>query len=209
MKILNAFAGIGGNRKLWDDCHIVTAVEIDQNIASVYHERYPKDKVVVGDAMQYIIDHYHDYDFIWASPPCHSHSKIRRMASITGQYAPVFPDMTLYSLILFLQNYYQGKYVVENVIPYYKPLIKPSLQLDRHLFWSNFQISHIDVKKDRIHQYVSGAAEFKMLGLNADGIKNKCAVIRSQVNYEVGDHILRCASDQVRYVQGCLFDGIE
>ena len=34
MKVLNLYAGIGGNRKLWTNCE-VTAVELDQKIAAV------------------------------------------------------------------------------------------------------------------------------------------------------------------------------
>lgn len=35
MKILNLYAGIGGNRKLWGDDHEITAVEIESKIASI------------------------------------------------------------------------------------------------------------------------------------------------------------------------------
>lgn len=35
MKILNLYAGIGGNRALWENCE-VTAVELDEKIADVY-----------------------------------------------------------------------------------------------------------------------------------------------------------------------------
>jgi DNA (cytosine-5)-methyltransferase 1 len=37
MRILNLYAGIGGNRKLWTDCE-VTAVENVQHIADVYKQ---------------------------------------------------------------------------------------------------------------------------------------------------------------------------
>lgn len=33
MKILNLYAGIGGNRKLWGNEHDITAIEYDENIA--------------------------------------------------------------------------------------------------------------------------------------------------------------------------------
>ena len=36
MKILNLYAGIGGNRTLWGDKHEVTAVEINAEIAGIY-----------------------------------------------------------------------------------------------------------------------------------------------------------------------------
>lgn len=35
MKILNLYAGIGGNRKLWGNEHEITAVELDPDIAAI------------------------------------------------------------------------------------------------------------------------------------------------------------------------------
>ena len=37
LKVLNLYAGIGGNRKLWENVE-VTAVEIEPDIATVYQE---------------------------------------------------------------------------------------------------------------------------------------------------------------------------
>ena len=74
MKILNLYAGIGGNRKLWGDEHKVTAVENVKEIAKVYKKFFPKDKIVITDAHQYLLKHYKEFDFIWSSPPCPSHS---------------------------------------------------------------------------------------------------------------------------------------
>lgn len=48
MKVLNLYAGIGGNRKLWTDVE-VTAVENEQYIADVYKELYPADTVIVAE----------------------------------------------------------------------------------------------------------------------------------------------------------------
>ena len=70
MKILNLYAGVGGNRKLWEDGHEITAVEHNSEIAEVYQDLYPSDKVVVADAHQYLLENYKDFDFIWSSPPC-------------------------------------------------------------------------------------------------------------------------------------------
>ena len=67
MKILNLYAGIGGNRKLWGDEHEVVAVENDPNIAKIYQDFFPNDKMVVADAHLYLLEHYKDYDFIWTS----------------------------------------------------------------------------------------------------------------------------------------------
>ena len=53
IKVLNLYAGIGGNRKLWPDNVEVTAVELDPVIAEVYKGFFPDDEVVVGDAHDY------------------------------------------------------------------------------------------------------------------------------------------------------------
>jgi DNA (cytosine-5)-methyltransferase 1 len=142
MKILNLYACLGGNRYKWDevaDDLEITAVELDPELARMYQERFPNDKVIVADAHQYLLDHYKEFDFIWSSPPCPSHSRIRfgQANSNRENYNPIYPDMTLYQEIIFLDNYYKGKYVVENVIPFYEPLI-PAQKRGRHLYWCNF-----------------------------------------------------------------------
>ena len=77
LKILNLYSGIGGNRKLWGDEHKITAVEYDSKIADIYSQLYPNDEVIVGDAKEYLLNNYENYDLIWASPPCPSHSLAR------------------------------------------------------------------------------------------------------------------------------------
>jgi DNA (cytosine-5)-methyltransferase 1 len=137
-KILNLYACLGGNRYKWDevaDNLEITAVELDPEAARLYKERFPKDKVIVADAHQYLLDHYKEFDFIWSSPPCPSHSRARFARRNTT--SAVYPDLKLYEEILFLENYFEGKYCVENVIPYYDPLI-PAQKRDRHLYWTNF-----------------------------------------------------------------------
>ena len=119
MKVLNLYACLGGNRLLWDNCE-VTAVELDKELARLYQERFPNDKVIVADAHQYLLDHYQEFDFIWSSPPCPSHSRARFWNTKAKR---IYPDLKLYEEILFLDTHFSGKYVVENVIPYYKPLI--------------------------------------------------------------------------------------
>jgi len=138
LKILNLYACLGGNRLLWDDCE-VTAVELDPELARMYQERFPNDIVIVADAHQYLLDHYKEFDFIWSSPPCPTHSRARFWGSGSGKMEVLYPDMSLYQEILFLQHYFKGKWVVENVIPFYEPLI-PAKKIGRHLFWSNFFI---------------------------------------------------------------------
>lgn len=138
MKVLNLYACLGGNRLLWENCE-VTAVELDPELARMYQERFPNDKVIVADAHQYLLEHYKEFDFIWSSPPCPSHSRAAFGArkSDTSNHKPVFPDLKLYEEVLFLKHYFDGKYCVENVIPYYEPLI-PAKKRGRHLYWTNF-----------------------------------------------------------------------
>ena len=147
MKILNLYAGIGGNRKLWGTKHEITAIEIDEEIAGVYKGNFPHDTIIVTDAHQYLLDHYQEYDFIWSSPPCPSHSKLCFSKNIKS-----YPDMKMYQEILLLKSWFKGKWCIENVIPYYEPLIKHSVMLGRHLFWTNFPVepkefTNIDVSR--------------------------------------------------------------
>ncbi|KKN62897.1 hypothetical protein LCGC14_0507500, partial [marine sediment metagenome] len=116
MKILNLYAGIGGNRKLWPAEHEVTAIENNKEIAEIYQDFFPNDKVIVTDAHQYLLKHYKEFDFIWSSPPCPTHSQLRKGLSMEYGAKAVYPDMKLYEEILFLQGYFKGKWVVENVI---------------------------------------------------------------------------------------------
>jgi DNA (cytosine-5)-methyltransferase 1 len=145
MKVLNLYAGIGGNRKLWEDVE-VTAVELNPQIAKIYSDFFPKDKMVVADAHQYLLDHFKEFEFIWSSPPCPSHSKIRIYSAVArGQNEPIYPDMRLYQEVLLLRHYFKGKWVVENVIAFYEPLIRPN-EFGGHWFWSNFFIAPMKTK---------------------------------------------------------------
>lgn len=135
MKILNLYAGIGGNRKLWGNDHEITAVELNPKIAEIYQDFFPNDKMIVGDAHEYLRLNFRDYDFIWASPPCPTHSVLQMTRYNDANLK--YPDMTLYQEIILLQNFYKGKYVIENVSPYYKPLIPPTFKVERHCFWSS------------------------------------------------------------------------
>ena len=139
MKILNLYAGIGGNRKLWDQTgeHEITAVEYDPKIAAIYKDFFPNDIVIVADAHQYLLDHYKEFDFIWGSPPCPTHSCLNTLLHAKGMDR--FPDMRLYQEVIFLKHFFEGLYCIENVIPYYEPLVTPQIR-GRHAFWSNFTI---------------------------------------------------------------------
>lgn len=135
LKILNLYAGIGGNRKLWGDDHDITAVELNPKIAECYQKLFPNDTIIVGDAHEYLRQHFREFDFIWASPPCPTHSVLQRTRYYDEKLK--YPDMTLYQEILLLKHFFKGKWVIENVKPYYKPLIESKFEIDRHYFWSS------------------------------------------------------------------------
>lgn len=135
LKILNLYAGIGGNRKLWGDKHEITAVEINPKIAECYKKLFPNDTVIVDDAHEYLRKHFREFDFIWASPPCPTHSVLQ--LSHSNDKDLKYPDMTLYQEIILLNQFYKGIFCIENVKPYYNPLIEPSFKIGRHYFWSN------------------------------------------------------------------------
>jgi len=144
MKVLNLYCGIGGNRKLWQDVE-VTAVEHDPKIAAIYKDFFPNDTVIVGDAHQYLLDHYREYDngFIWASPPCPTHSGVNNFLNAQGVVR--YPAMELWQEIIFLQHFCKGKFCIENVKSYYEPFIKPQVS-GRHYFWANFKIPQLKTK---------------------------------------------------------------
>ena len=192
MKILNLYAGIGGNRKLWGGVE-VTAIELNPEIAAIYSDFYPDDRMIIGDAHEYLLENYNEYDFIWASPPCPSHSRINTDGNNKARY----PEISLYQEIIMLgNNWYKGRWVVENVIPYYKPLVSPRIELDRHLFWSNFHINRIEVKKEKPIAYqtgTNGRYGFNLKGINVKADKRQ--ILRNLVNPELALHILNQARD--------------
>jgi DNA (cytosine-5)-methyltransferase 1 len=184
IKILNLYAGIGGNRGLWSGNIEVTNVEYNSKIANILKHFYPNDKIIIGDAHKYLLENYKEFDFIWSSPPCPSHSIIRKNTSLKMGSKELYPDMSLYQEIIFLMHHFKGKWVVENVISYYDPLIKPQ-EVNRHYFWSNFIISKIK-KKDTI--FGKNIENF-----NLDSNYNHVKVLRNMVNPKLGNHIFNCA----------------
>lgn len=191
MKILNLYAGIGGNRKLWGDEHEITAVESEQYIADVYAVLYPKDTVIVGDAHQYLLDHYKEFDFIWSSPPCQSHSRTNLFLNSKGIVR--YPDMSLYEEILFLKQFaFDTNWVVENVIPYYRPLIEPTAKLHRHLLWSNRPINHEVSFSGGVLEAHNISTLQRLHGIEVPkGTSNKRKLLRNAVLPEMGEYILK------------------
>ena len=201
-KSLDLYACLGGNRYKWDEVADieVTAVELDTEAARLYKERFPNDIVIVADAHQYLLDHYKEFDFIWSSPPCPTHSRARywNSSNYDTTTEAVYPDMKLYQEILFLQHYYKtGKYVVENVIPFYEPLI-PAQKRGRHLYWCNFTLPN-DLNDRRFaissaKQELKGLCEFHKYDFNKyKGEQSVIKMARNLVDFEAGKTILERA----------------
>ena len=194
IKVLNLYAGIGGNRKLWTDVD-VTAVELNPEIAKIYQDFFPNDKVIIGDAHQYLLENHKKFDFIWSSPVCISHSRIRNEAGVgCGQNEAIYPDMALYEEIIFLNYFFEGKWVVENVIGYYPPLIKPVIYKE-HYFWANFPI----IGKQHANRGHMGSMHDlrKIKGFDLIQYKKQIderKLLRNCTEPETGKYILDCAT---------------
>ena len=199
MKILNLYACLGGNRYKWNEVKEdieVTAVEYDAELAKLYQERLPNDKVIVADAHQYLLDHYKEFDFIWSSPPCPTHSRIQHSMKTTRKMQ--YPDMKLYQEIIFLNTFFEGKYCVENVIPYYTPLI-PAKERGRHLYWTNFNLPTIlstrknpDLSRTKnLISALSNYHDYDFKKYKGEQAMNKVA--RNLVDYEAGKTIFETA----------------
>jgi DNA (cytosine-5)-methyltransferase 1 len=205
MKILNLYACLGGNRYKWDEVNEdieVTAVELDPEAARLYQERFPNDIVIVADAHQYLLDHYKEFDFIWSSPPCPTHSKVRFTQKNQDFYKPEYPNMMLYEEIIFIKHHFEGKYCVENVIPYYEPLIAGQKR-GRHLYWTNFLLpnnlnerkSSIMGGKDEVTQWCKfHDYDFRKY----KGTQRLDKMARNLVDYEAGKTILETALGIIR-----------
>lgn len=186
MKILNLYAGIGGNRELWGNEHEITAVEFDPKIAKKYQERFPNDTVIVGDAHEYLLDNHQNFDFIWTSPPCQTHSRANYFINNGVANRPRYPKMELYQEIIFLQQFAKCKFIVENVISYYEPMIRPQ-KIGRHYVWANFHITDIDLPKGEVGTMMKQYAGTKKHA------HSKKLEDRNAVNSNLGLHILNCA----------------
>ena len=199
MKVLNLYACLGGNRYKWTDCE-VTAVELDPEAARLYQERFPNDTVIIADAHEYLLNHFKEFDFIWSSPPCPSHSRVRISQKNRENFEFKYPDMKLYEEVIFLENFFDGKFVVENVIPYYEPLIKGQ-QRGRHIYWTNFILPQdvgerlegkglISIAKNEVEQ-LSKFHDYDFRKYK--GSQSMVKMARNLVDYEVGLTIFNTA----------------
>ena len=197
MKVLNLYACLGGNRLLWDNCE-VTAVELDEAAAKLYQERFPNDTVIVADAHQYLLDHYKEFDFIWSSPPCPTHSRIQISQYTRESWIPQYFDMKLYQEIIFLQTFFKGKYCVENVIPYYEPLIAAKKR-GRHLYWTNFNLPNVLSNRNnpdlsRTKNVTDVLCKFHNFDFyKYNGKQNRRKMARNLVDYVAGQTIFEAA----------------
>ena len=193
LQVLNLYAGIGGNRKNWTNVN-VTAVELDAKVADVYQRLYPDDTVIIGDAKDYLLHHYDKFDFIWLSPPCQTHSRMRQFMNVNqGRCKPIYPDYGLYEMITLLQHNRHKPWIVENVKPYYNPLIKPDFSLGRHHFWSNVPVPY---KSFPLEGAVGRPAVVKTLsieyGIDVAALAdiNKPTALKNCVTPDIGAYIL-------------------
>ena len=207
-KVLNLYACLGGNRYKWNEvaeqANIeleVTAVEWDEELAKLYQERFINDIVIVADAHQYLLDHYKEFDFIWSSPPCPSHSRVKFSQKNRENTKPYYSDMKLYEEILFLDNFFDGKYCVENVIPYYEPLILAKKR-GRHLYWTNFNLPNELSERDKIsglinkddYEAIKKLCEFHDYDFfKYKGEQRRAKIARNLVDYEAGKTIFQIA----------------
>jgi DNA (cytosine-5)-methyltransferase 1 len=201
-RILNLYACLGGNRYKWDevaDNLEITAVELDPEAARLYQERFPNDKVILADAHQYLQENYKNFDFIWSSPPCPTHSRLQLAwkGMKRRNFHMPYPDMTLYQEVIFLDNYFDGKYCVENVIPFYEPLI-PAKKRGRHLYWTNFNLpSDLGERKspkDFAKGNIKVLSDFHKFDFKKyKGEKRLDVIAKDLVDYEAGKTILETA----------------
>ena len=103
--------------------------------------------------------------------------------------------MNLYQEIIFLANYFKGKYCVENVDPFYDPLIRPSMDIGRHIIWANFRIGRFEPKQSLITEGTRDDWK-EMHGFDLslfDIDTRKDQIYRNCVDPETGKYILDCA----------------
>ena len=198
IRYLNLYAGLGGNRKLLTDVK-VTAVERDPKIAAVYQELYPNDEVVIGDAREYLLSNYKNFDWIWTSPKCQANTKMIRSGR---NRKPIYPDLRCYEQAIFLKHNFNGSWVVENVKPYYKPLIEPQY-VGRHAFWSNLDIKPM-INEPKFKNFINrqNLSDKKdlmdWLGIHYDkniyyeGNHCPTQILRNCVHPLVGQHVFNC-----------------
>jgi DNA (cytosine-5)-methyltransferase 1 len=104
--------------------------------------------------------------------------------------------MALYQEIILLKNFapLETKFCIENVKPYYKPLITPDAVLSRHYFWCNFNIPVVEFIRDgKVHGDINGSETIYGFDVRDSEISIKKKALRNMVDPDLGLHILNCA----------------
>lgn len=203
IKVYNGYAGVGGNRQNWKNVDVV-AVEKNKKIAMIYQDRFPNDEIIIGDSRDVFLKRHKEFDFAWFSPPCQRNSKARYLASKYGDYPPKYPDLRLYEEVIFLRKYFNGFWVVENVKPFYEPLILPTI-ISKHAFWANFPIAFgVRLSKKYHFNTINELQQDKGIDLSKYDFKglNKLQVIRNAVHPRLGEWILDCALQKTQRTVG-------
>ena len=108
--------------------------------------------------------------------------------------------MKLYQEIIFLQyNSPEGqKWVVENVKPYYQTLIKPSVELQRHLLWCNFEIPIKNFTQSKLRSaQISDLQDYLGMDISQFKIQNKRQILRNCLHPQIGEYIFNLAQNNV------------
>jgi DNA (cytosine-5)-methyltransferase 1 len=94
---------------------------------------------------------------------------------------------------VFLQYHSTALWLVENVVPYYQPLITAE-KIGRHLYWSNFDLPELPDPVDNIRgNQIPQLQELHGFDLSKYRLPNKRQVLRNCVTPEVGARILDAA----------------
>lgn len=115
MKLLDLYSGAGGAARGYHDAGFDDITGVDINPQPHYPYRF-----IQADALEYLAEHGHEYDFIHASPPCQAYSMAGTQWRNGGKEYPdlIAPTRDLLKKI--------GKpYVIENVPG--APLINPTV----------------------------------------------------------------------------------
>jgi len=123
-------------------CFEYVAVDNDRKVLQVHSLLNPHSKTVLEDAWLISDDRLLQYDFVWASPPCESHSVLCWKRKDKPK-----PDMRLWWLIRRLRKL-KVPFIVENVRPYYGTILKPTAKAGRHLLWSNLSLKSVQLNSN-------------------------------------------------------------
>ncbi len=213
IKILDLFCGLGGVARGFQEYLIEKnikfeyyAVDIDFKILLTHKILNPKSITIKKDAYSLRDEELKEYDFIWASPPCETHSHLNFYNwNNPKKFKP--PDMRLYKLIKRL-HILNIPFIVENVKPYYKPPIKPCTKIGRHILWSNISLKPFKVNLPNnftnVKDDVKRLADYHELDITIAhkikkilGISKTKAVLRDMVHWRIAYKIAEQVIPQI------------